>query len=263
MQQYVDLSQAVLEHGKMLKIGRTQRLTLMEGALLYFDLQAGFPAITVRRLWWKGVVHELLWFLSGGTNIKPLVDAGVHIWDGNARPDGEVGPAYGYQWRNWNGSGYDQIANSVRMLQSRPKSTRNVVMAWNPLQVGDMALPPCHFSHQVLSDGTGVWLHMSQRSCDVALGLPYNIASYALLTHLYAKVAGLQPMGLTMSLSHVHIYAEHLNAMRTVVGRTPCPPPTLHIDGPVDPSLRGLRFEQFRLENYEHHPDVKMKMIVT
>lgn len=162
-QQYIDLAAAVLEHGKTLQIGHTKRRTLLEGAMLYFDLREGFPAMTVRKLYWKGVVHELLWFLSGSTNIKPLCDAGVHIWDGNAREDGEVGPSYGYQWRNWGGTGYDQIANSVRMLQRRPKSTRNMVMAWNPIQVDEMALPPCHFSHQVISDGAGVWLNVTMR----------------------------------------------------------------------------------------------------
>lgn len=262
MKQYIELGNRIINEGQWITIGDTRRLTVF-GAQLDFDLTQGFPIVTTKKVWWRGIVEELIWFLNGSTNVKDLQDVGVHIWDANARPDGTIGDSYGAQWRNWNGEGYDQIANCIKMLRSRPKSTRNVVMAWNPEKIGNMALPPCHFSFQCLSDGRGLTLLASMRSTDFCLGLSYNVASYALLAHMLAMVSGLKPERLIMQLSHVHIYEQHSSGWATQSQRELLPLPSLSIQGVLPNDLKGLKSSQFSLINYQHHPSVDYEMVVT
>lgn len=262
MQQYLDLGNRIISTGKWINIGDTRRLTVF-GAQMEFDLGEGFPIATTKRVWWRGVVEELLWFLNGSTSVKDLQAVGVHIWDANALPDGTIGDAYGAQWRNWDSSGYDQIANCVQMLRKRPRSTRNVVVAWNPRKIGKMALPPCHFSFQCLSDSKGLTLLATMRSTDHAVGLPFNIASYALLTHILAKAVGLVPERLIMQLGHVHMYEQHIEPWHVQAQREPLPLPTLHIDEELTPDLRGMQSSQFVLRDYRHHPGIAYEMIVT
>lgn len=262
MRQYLELGQKVLDRGQWIRIGETERLTTYGGELR-FDFWEGFPMVTTKDTWWKGIVGELIWFLNGSTDVKELQAAGIHIWDANARPDGTIGDSYGRQWRNWGGTGLDQIAKCIDLLERRPKSTRNVVLAWNPAEVENTALPPCHFSFQCLSDGYGLTLNVTMRSSDIALGLPYNIASYALLTHILAKRTGLIPNSLIMQLGHVHLYKQHFNTFKHQLGLAPCPLPELRIEGELTPDLKGLRARQFILDNYQHHPALKYEMVVT
>lgn len=262
MKQYLELGNRIIEEGQWITIGGTERLTIF-GAQMEFNLVDGFPMVTTKKVWWRGIVEELLWFLNGSTNVKDLQDVGVHIWDANAKPDGTIGDSYGAQWRNWNGSGYDQITNCIEMLRKRPKSTRNVVMAWNPVKVDSMALPPCHFSFQCLSDGVGLTLVATMRSVDYALGLVYNVASYALLTHILAKAANLQPERLIMQLSHIHMYRQHIDTWKRQSKRTPFQSPLLRIDGDLTPDLKGMKSNQFALCDYQSYPALSYEMVVT
>jgi len=262
VKQYIDLGNRIISEGQWITIGNTERLTVF-GAQMEFNLADGFPMVTTKRVWWRGIVEELLWFLNGSTNVKDLQAVGVHIWDANAKPDGTIGDSYGAQWRNWNGSGYDQIANCVDMLRKRPKSTRNVVMAWNPAKLDGLALPPCHFSFQCLSDGVGLTLVMTQRSADFCCGLPWNISSYALLTHILAKAADLQPERLIMQLSHIHMYRQHVEAWKVQAKREPLPLPRLNIIGDLTINLKGMKSYQFVLDGYQSHPTISYEMVVT
>lgn len=260
MKQYLALGQRVLDEGRWIRIGDTNRLTIY-GAQMEFNLQLGFPIVTTKRVWWRGVVEELLWFLNGSTDVTELQKVGVHIWDANAKPDGTIGDSYGKQWRDWDG--YDQIAGCIEMLQRRPKSTRNVVMAWNPPDIEKMALPPCHFAFQALSDGQNLTLLASLRSSDLAVGLPFNISSYALLTHILAERTGLRAESLIMQLSHVHVYEQHVSSLRQQLQREPYPLPELVIDGELTPDLKGMKSEQFKLPDYVCHPAIQYEMVVT
>lgn len=262
MKQYLELGQRILDEGQWLKIGNTERLTIF-GHQMEFDLLSGFPIITTRKIWWRGVVEELLWFLNGSTNVKDLQDVGVHFWDANALPDGTIGNGYGRQWRNWNGEGLDQIKRCLWLLKGTPKSTRNVVAAWNPAEIGVMALPPCHFSFQPLSDGVSLTLVATMRSSDYPVGLPTNIASYALLTHILAQVSGLIPSRLIMQLSHVHVYRENYPQFVEQMKREPLPRPALQIDGELTPDLKAMKSKQFKLPDYVSHPAINYEMVVT
>lgn len=262
MKQYLELGERVLNEGRWIKIGDTNRLTIY-GAQMEFNLALGFPIVTTKRVWWRGVVEELLWFLNGSTDVTELQKVGVHIWDANAKADGTIGDSYGAQWRNWDGSGYDQIQRCIEMLEKRPKTTRNVVMAWNPTKVDKMALPPCHFAWQALSDGQNLTLLVSQRSVDFALGLVYNVASYALLTHILAKRTGLRAESLIMQLSHVHVYEQHVAALQQQLRREPYPLPELVLDGELTPDLKGMSSGQFRIDGYASHPAISYEMVVT
>lgn len=262
MKQYLELGERVLRDGQWITIGETERLTVYGGEMR-FNLHAGFPLVTTKKVWWKGIVGELLWFLNGSTNVKELQAAGIHIWDANARPDGTIGDSYGHQWRNWGGTGLDQIARCIETLERRPKTTRNLVLAWNPLDIGRMALPPCHFSFECLSDGHGLTLVVTMRSTDIALGFPYNVASYALLTHILALRTGLRADSLIMQLGHVHLYKQHFDTFKHQLSLAPYDLPTLTIEGELTPDLKGLRARQFTLEKYYSHPALKYEMVVT
>ena len=262
MKQYLELGQRILHEGRWIRIGDTNRLTIY-GAQMEFDLRAGFPIVTTKRVWWRGIVEELLWFLNGSTDVRELQNVGVHIWDANAKEDGTIGDSYGAQWRNWNNEGYDQIQRCIETLEKRPKTTRNVVMAWNPTKVDKTALPPCHHSFQTLSDGKSLTLSVAMRSVDFSVGLPFNASSYALLCHILAKRTGLVAESLIMQLSHVHIYEQHVDALNIQLHREPLPLPTLQIEGELTPDLKGMKSAQFKLQDYVSHPKIDYEMVVT
>lgn len=259
MRNYLDLLDRVLTHGIDRQTHTGPRRTLFVANLDY-DLSVGFPMVTTRKIRWANVVHELIWFLNGETNTRYLTDNDVHIWDGNAAPNGDVGPIYGHQWRDFNSAGIDQITRSIRLLLGKTHTTRNVVIAWNPAQQFAMRLPPCHFAFQLFTDGSYVSTLASLRSSDVALGLPTNIASYALLCHLFAKVTDRKPGMLHMSLGDTHLYADHLDTARVQIQRDPLPLPTVEVQN-ITTDLRGLRYEDFHLCGYQYHPVLKYKLI--
>lgn len=256
MQQYLNLVQRILAEGEMVKTRNGNRLTIY-GAQLRFDLRRGFPLLTTKKLNFNYIMGELAWFLRGQTDTKLLHEWGIPIWDANADENGQLGPVYGYQWRNFDGAGYDQIGESLAMLRKSPASTRNVVTAWNPLQMPLMKLPPCHFAFQVHSTKTAVTLQASQRSVDTLLGLPFNIASYAILTHIYANLAGREAKELIMDLGNVHIYEEHIPNALVQLGREPKSLPKLRQMLPVSDNLMDLYPESFVVEGYDPHPFIK------
>lgn len=244
----------------MVKTRNGNRQTVY-GAQLRFDLTQGFPAVTTKRLAWRQVCAELCWFLNGRTDLQYLHDRSCHIWDANADDDGNLGKIYGYQWRNFNGQGLDQIQRSIDLLRKAPASTRNVVTAWNPLQMDDMKLPPCHWGFQLHSFDGKLIMQASQRSVDLALGEPFNIASYALLCHLFARIADLEPTELIMDLGNVHIYESHIDGMIEQCKREPLPLPTLRVTGDISPDLRNLEPDQFVLDGYQCHKSIKYELI--
>lgn len=258
MRNYLDLLDRTLTHGANLPTRNGERRTVFVANLEY-DLSAGFPLVTTRKMRWQNVVYELFWFLNGETNTKYLTDNDVRIWDDNADTDGNVGPIYGHQWRNFGGHGIDQIANAISLLRSRIHTTRIVVSAWNPAQQWAMRLPPCHFAFQVFTDGSHVSMLASLRSSDIALGLPTNIASYALLTHMFAKIVGRKPGMLHLSLGDVHLYANHVDNARIQLQREPLPLPTVEVHT-VTPDLRAMQFQDVQLSGYQYHPFLRYDM---
>jgi len=268
MQQYLDLLRDVLDHG-VRKDDRTGTGTLsVFGRQLRFDLAAGFPLITTKRVHTKSVIHELLWFVSGETNIRYLQDHGVTIWDEWADEQGELGPVYGAQWRHWRAASedgtpreIDQLAEVVERIRRDPDSRRHVVSAWNVGEIDRMKLPPCHLLYQFNVAGDRLHCGMLMRSCDIFLGLPFNIASYALLNMMVAQVVGLEPGDLVISLGDAHLYLNHLEQARLQLSREPRTLPTLHLDPSVK-SLFDFRFEHFSLEGYEPHPRIPAPIAV-
>jgi thymidylate synthase len=263
MKQYLELVNDVLLHGDPIQTRNGTRITT-HGRQMRFNLRKGFPAVTTKKLFWKGVVAELCWFLNGGTNVAYLQEQGVHIWDANADRFGNVGPIYGYQWRQFNGDvSCDQIFNLLRGIKMSRYSTRHMVNAWNPQQIWDMQLPPCHFGFQVhISPGSRLSLQASMRSTDVMVGLPFNIASYALLTHMICAITGHLPHELIMDLGNVHIYEPHVENAKIQLGRKPKAPPQLIIRGPLPRDLKYIDPSLFHLEGYSSHPSLKYKMFV-
>lgn len=290
MKQYLDLLDRILMTG-IRKTDRTGTGTLsVFGHQMRFDLAAGFPMVTTKRLPLKAIVHELLWFLKGDTNIRYLKENGVSIWDEWADENGELGPVYGSQWRSWPGrlemvtsrepprnaillhrhgeEGFyavnrpiDQISNVVEMIRKNPDSRRLIVSAWNPAEVDQMALPPCHALFQFyVADGRLSCL-LFQRSGDSFLGIPFNIASYALLTLMVAQVTGLRPGEFIHSLGDAHLYLNHLDQARLQLTREPRPLPTMRINSEVK-DIFGFRYEDFVLENYDPHPHIKADVAV-
>ncbi len=264
MQQYLDLMRQVLEHGAR-KTDRTGTGTLsLFGAQLRFDLSAGFPLVTTKKLHVKSIIHELLWFLRGDTNVAYLRDNGVTIWDEWADADGELGPVYGHQWRAWptpDGGQIDQIAQVIRDIHRTPDSRRLMVTAWNPADVPKMALAPCHALFQFYVADGRLSCQLYQRSADVFLGVPFNIASYALLTLMVAHVCNLAPGDFVHTFGDTHLYLNHLDQAREQLTRQPRSLPTLTID----PSVRDLfafRFEDFTLTGYDPHPHIKAPVAV-
>ncbi len=231
---------------------------------LRFDLAAGFPLLTTKRLHLKSIIYELLWFLSGDTNVKYLNDHGVSIWDEWADEHGDLGPIYGRQWRSWpaaDGGAVDQIANVIEAIRRNPDSRRLIVTAWNPAEVDHMALPPCHCLFQFYVADRKLSCQLYQRSADVFLGVPFNIASYALLTLMVAQVTDLTPGEFIHSFGDVHLYLNHREQARLQIARSPRPLPTMRLNGAVK-DIFAFRFEDFVLEGYDPHPHIKAKVAV-
>ena len=264
MKQYLDLLQYVLDHGTP-REDRTGTGTLgVFGYQMRFPLADGFPALTTKKLHLRSIIHELLWFLRGDTNIKYLKDHGVSIWDEWADANGDLGPVYGSQWRSWpdgHGGTIDQIANVVNEIKANPYSRRLLVTAWNPAEIQDMALPPCHCLFQFYVSNGRLSCQLYQRSADIFLGVPFNIASYALLTMMMAQVCGLEPGDFVHTLGDAHIYSNHLDQVRLQLTRDPRPLPTMRINPDVK-DIFGFRYEDFTLENYNPHPHIKGEVSV-
>ena len=263
-QQYLDLLAEVLERGAR-KADRTGTGTLsLFGRQLRFSLERDFPLLTTKKLHLKSIIYELLWFLRGDTNVKWLQERGVSIWDEWADAAGELGPVYGYQWRHWRtpeGREIDQIANVVESLKHKPDSRRHIVAAWNPADIERMALPPCHALFQFYVADGRLSCQMYQRSADLFLGVPFNIASYALLTRMMAQVTGLAAADFVLTLGDAHLYLNHLEQAREQLARAPRAFPRMRLNPRVQ-SLFDFTFEDFALEGYEPHPAIKAPIAV-
>lgn len=264
MKVYHDLLRHVLEHGHK-KEDRTGTGTYsVFGYQMRFDLSEGFPLLTTKKVHLKSIIHELLWFLQGSTNIAYLKENGVTIWDEWADEKGNLGPVYGYQWRCWpkpDGSHIDQIAQVVDAIKKTPNSRRLIVSAWNVADVERMKLPPCHaFFQFYVADGK-LSCQLYQRSADIFLGVPFNIASYALLTMMVAQVCGLKPGEFVHTLGDAHIYLNHLEQVREQLSRTPRPLPTMRINPEIH-DIFSFKFDDFVLENYDPHPAIKAVVAV-
>ena len=259
MKQYLDLLQHILDHG-VKKQDRTGTGTISTfGYQMRFNLQEGFPLVTTKKVHLKSIIYELLWFLNGDTNVKYLQDHGVRIWNEWADENGDLGPVYGYQWRHWltpSGKEIDQIRNVVESLKNNPNSRRHIVSAWNPADVDDMALPPCHTMFQFYVVDGKLSCQLYQRSGDSFLGVPFNIASYALLTMMMAQVCGYKPGVFVHTLGDAHIYLNHLEQVNTQLQREPYPLPTMRINPDVK-DIFSFQYEDFTLENYQCHPTIK------
>lgn len=259
MKQYLDLMQHVLDHGTQ-KHDRTGTGTIsVFGYQMRFNLQEGFPMVTTKKLHLKSIIHELIWFLSGDTNIKYLKENGVRIWDEWADEDGNLGPVYGSQWRSWpkpNGEKIDQIAQIINQIKNNPDSRRIIVSAWNVAEVENMALPPCHAFFQFYVAEGKLSCQLYQRSADIFLGVPFNIASYALLTMMVAQVCGLQYGDFIHTLGDAHLYNNHIEQARLQLSRDPRPLPTMEIN-PAVKDIFSFKYEDFTLNNYDPHPHIK------
>ena len=264
MRQYHDLMELVLKKG-VEKRDRTGTGTLsIFGHQARYDLADGFPLMTTKKLFTKAIILELLWFLRGDTNVRWLQERGVTIWDEWADANGELGPVYGHQWRSWpapDGSTIDQIANLVRDLKSNPDSRRLIVTAWNPADVPRMALPPCHCLFQFYVANGRLSCQLYQRSADIFLGVPFNIASYALLTMMLAQVTGLVPGEFVHTLGDAHLYLNHLDQAREQLTRKPYPLPAMRLNADVK-NIFDFKYEDFKLENYQAHPTIKAEIAV-
>jgi thymidylate synthase len=264
MRQYLELMEHVLADG-VEKHDRTGTGTLsVFGYQMRYDLAQGFPLVTTKKLHLKSIIYELLWFLAGDTNVKYLNDHGVTIWDEWANERGDLGPIYGHQWRSWprsDGGAVDQIATLVTDIRKNPDSRRLIVTAWNPADIGKMALPPCHCLFQFYVGEGRLSCQLYQRSADVFLGVPFNIASYALLTMMVAQVTGLKAGEFIHTFGDTHLYRNHVEQARLQLTRAPRKLPTLHISPQVD-DIFAFRFEDFALEGYEPHPHIKAEVAV-
>ena len=274
MKQYLDLMQHVLDNG-VEKSDRTGTGTLSTfGYQMRFDLNDGFPLVTTKKCHLKSIIHELLWFISGNTNIKYLKDHGVKIWDAWADENGELGPVYGEQWRNWNDDGIDQLDDLITGLKTNPDSRRHIISAWNPSVLPDenlshleniynhlQALPPCHTMFQFYVANGKLSCQLYQRSADIGLGLPFNIASYALFTMMIAQVAGLELGEFVHTIGDAHIYLNHVEQCREQLSRKPLPMPNMVINEGID-DIDDFKYADFKLENYHPHPAIKMPISV-
>jgi thymidylate synthase len=264
MRQYQELMRRVLEHG-VEKRDRTGTGTIsVFGHQMRFDLASGFPLLTTKKLHIKSIIYELLWFLRGDTNIQWLKEHGVSIWDEWADAQGELGPVYGHQWRSWpnpDGGTIDQIASVIADIRRNPDSRRLIVTAWNPADVPKMALPPCHCLFQFYVANGRLSCQLYQRSADIFLGVPFNIASYALLTMMVAQVADLKAGEFIHTLGDAHLYLNHVDQAREQLRREPYPLPTMHINPEVS-DIFGFTRTDFKLENYRAHPHIAAKVAV-
>lgn len=264
MKQYHDLMQHVLSNGAR-KDDRTGTGTIsVFGYQMRFNLQEGFPLVTTKKLHLRSIIHELLWFLKGETNVAYLKENGVSIWDEWAREDGELGPVYGYQWRSWptaDGRHIDQISQVIHTLKNNPDSRRIIVSAWNVGEIENMALPPCHaFFQFYVADGR-LSCQLYQRSADIFLGVPFNIASYALLTMMVAQVCGLKPGDFVHTFGDAHLYLNHLEQTELQLSREPRPLPKMKINPAVN-NIFDFKFEDFELVDYHPHPHIKAPVAV-
>jgi thymidylate synthase len=264
MIQYLDLLRHVLDKGES-KRDRTGTGTLsVFGYQMRFDLAEGFPLVTTKKTHFKSIVHELLWFIRGDTNIKYLKEHGVTIWDEWADETGELGPVYGRQWRSWrgpDGAAIDQLSRVLEEIRRKPDSRRLIVSAWNPADIDKMALPPCHLLFQFYALNGRLSCQLYQRSADVFLGVPFNIASYSLLTRMVAHVCGLEPGEFVHTFGDAHLYRNHLEQARLQLQRKPLPPPSVELNPQVR-SLFDFRYEDISLKNYEYHPPIKAPIAV-
>jgi thymidylate synthase len=264
MQQYLDLVRHIMDHG-VKKSDRTGTgTTSVFGHQLRFNLQEGFPMVTTKKLHLRSIIHELLWFLKGETNIAYLKENGVSIWNEWADADGELGPVYGKQWRKWegaDGSVTDQMADLIAQIKKNPDSRRLIISAWNVAELPKMALMPCHALFQFYVADGKLSCQLYQRSADVFLGVPFNIASYALLTLMVAQVCGLQPGDFVHTFGDVHLYSNHEDQARLQLSRTPYPLPKMSLNPEVK-DIFSFRFEDFTLEDYQCHPAIKAPVAI-
>jgi len=280
MRTYLELLQLVLESGRPRGDRTGTGTRSLFGHQLRFDLSEGFPVLTTKRVHLRSIIHELLWFLGGQTHVQPLQDAGVRIWNEWAtaeqcarfgRPEGELGPIYGHQWRNFGATpkpdgtferdGLDQLQRALDLIRDNPTSRRILVTGWNPQEADKVALPPCHTLFQFYVHDGRLSCQLYQRSADLFLGVPFNIASYALLTHLVAKVTGLEVGDFVHTFGDVHLYNDHLDQARLQLTREPRPLPRLVLDDSID-DLFKVRFDQIRIEDYDPHPAIRARVSV-
>ena len=264
MQQYHDLLSLVLDQGSDRDDRTGTGTRSLFGHQMRFDLAAGFPALTTKKLHLRSIIHELLWFLKGDTNIAYLKANGVSIWDEWADENGDLGPVYGAQWRSWpapDGSAIDQIAGVVNQIRTNPSSRRLIVSAWNPAEVDQMALPPCHCLFQFYVADGKLSCQLYQRSADIFLGVPFNIASYALLTMMVAQVTGLKPGDFVHTLGDAHIYKNHFDQAHLQLSREPKTLPVMRINSDVT-DLFAFTYEDFKLEGYDPHPAISAPIAV-
>ncbi|HER35700.1 MAG: thymidylate synthase [Halothiobacillaceae bacterium] len=264
MKAYLDLMQRVLDHGvdRGDRTGTGTRSVF--GHQMRFDLSTGFPALTTKKLHLRSIIHELLWFISGDTNVRYLQDNGVRIWNEWADENGDLGPVYGAQWRSWptrDGGTIDQLGEVIEQIRNNPESRRLVVTAWNPADVPEMALPPCHLLFQFYVANGKLSCQLYQRSADIFLGVPFNIASYALLTMMVAQVCDLEPGEFVHTLGDAHLYHNHLDQAREQLTREPRALPTMRIN-PARRRIDAFVFEDFELVDYDPHPHIKAKVAV-
>ena len=264
MRQYLDLLEHVLQHGTE-KSDRTGTGTIaVFGHQMRFDLSESFPLLTTKKLHLRSIIHELLWFLKGESNVRYLQENGVRIWNEWADEQGELGPVYGVQWRAWRGADgrvHDQISQVIEQIKVNPHSRRHIVSAWNVAEVDQMALPPCHLMFQFYVAGGRLSCQLYQRSADIFLGVPFNIASYALLTLMVAQVTGLKPGEFVHTLGDAHLYSNHLEQARTQITRQPYPLPVMTLN-PAVTSIFDFQYEDFKLAGYQAHPHIKAEISV-
>jgi len=264
MKQYLDLLNHVVKNGSEKK-DRTGTGTLsVFGYQMRFNLQDGFPVLTTKKLHLKSIIHELLWFLDGDTNTRYLNDFGVKIWDEWADKNGDLGHIYGYQWRSWpaaDGKFIDQISNVINSIRVNPDSRRHIVSAWNVGELDKMALPPCHILFQFWVNNGGLSCQLYQRSADIFIGVPFNIASYSLLTMMIAQSTGLQPLEFIHTLGDAHIYFNHIDQVKQQLARDPFPLPQMKLN-PERKNIFNFEYDDFELVNYQAHPHIKGKISV-
>lgn len=261
MKQYLDMLRYVMDNGvdKMDRTGTGTRSVF--GQQMRFDLNQGFPLMTTKKTHLKSIIHELLWFIKGDTNIKYLQDNGVRIWNEWADENGDLGPVYGSQWRNWNGEGIDQLAQVVDKLKNNPNDRRIIISAWNVGKIPEMKLPPCHMMFQFYVADNKLSCMLYQRSCDMFLGVPFNIASYALLTMMLAQVCGLELGEFVHTLGDTHIYHNHFEQVKEQLSRNPLPLPKMKIN-PFVKDINEFKYEDFELENYQCYEAIKATVAV-
>lgn len=261
MKQYLDLLQDIMDNG-VDKIDRTGVGTRsVFGRQMRFDLNKGFPLVTTKKVHLKSIIYELLWFIKGDTNVKYLQDNGVRIWNEWADENGNLGPVYGSQWRNWNGDGIDQLADVIERIKHNPNDRRMIVTAWNPSKIGQMKLPPCHMMFQFYVANGKLSCMLYQRSCDMFLGVPFNIASYALLTMMIAQICDLKAGEFIHTLGDTHIYHNHFEQVKEQLSRAPLPLSTMKIN-PLIKDINDFKYEDFELVGYESYGVLKGKVAV-